>query len=159
MHIDPETVRLASPRVPRYTSYPTAVQFSPAVGPDTYRAWLGELAFEAKLSAYLHVPFCQQLCFYCGCHTPAERNGDVIGSYVETLRKEIGLVAAALPGRRTLSLGRRHSDRTRQQGARRCGSAMRVQSLGCVANQEPRSTSNRHRRRSGVPVLVRMSAA
>jgi oxygen-independent coproporphyrinogen-3 oxidase len=103
LHTDPEIVGLASRRVPRYTSYPTAVQFSADVVAETYRAWLGALAPDTKLSAYLHVPFCQHLCFYCGCHTRAERNRGVIGDYAETLRREIELVGSALPGRSLLS--------------------------------------------------------
>lgn len=99
MYLDPEIVRLASLRVPRYTSYPTAVQFAAEVGPETYRAWLGEFAPDARLSVYLHVPFCKHLCFYCGCHTRAERNGDVVSAYAETLRAEIAAISRCLPGR------------------------------------------------------------
>lgn len=99
MHLDPEIVRFASLRVPRYTSYPTAVQFAAEVGPETYRAWLGELTPDTRLSVYLHVPFCKHLCFYCGCHTRAERNGDVVSAYAETLCAEIAAVARCLPER------------------------------------------------------------
>jgi oxygen-independent coproporphyrinogen-3 oxidase len=95
--MDSEIVRLASRRVPRYTSYPTAVQFTGDVGPQTYREWLGQLASDTKLSVYVHVPFCRTLCFYCGCHTRAERNADVIADYAKTLCAEIGLVAGATP--------------------------------------------------------------
>ena len=99
MHLDPEIVRLASQRVPRYTSYPTAVQFTAEVGPEAYRAWLADLAPDTALSVYLHVPFCKHLCFYCGCHTRAERNGDVIAAYAETLRAEIAAISRCLPGK------------------------------------------------------------
>jgi oxygen-independent coproporphyrinogen-3 oxidase len=47
---------------------------------------------------YLHVPFCRHLCFYCGCHTRAERNDHVIRAYAETLCAEIGMVAGHLQG-------------------------------------------------------------
>ena len=56
-------------RVPRYTSYPTAVQFVDEVGDSTYAEWLAALPAKAPLSIYLHVPFCTELCLYCGCHT------------------------------------------------------------------------------------------
>ena len=50
---------------PRYTSYPTAPHFAAAVGPDTYAAWLAELPPSQALSLYLHVPFCDSLCYFC----------------------------------------------------------------------------------------------
>lgn len=103
MHLDPEIVQLASLRVPRYTSYPTAVQFAAEVGPETYRAWLGELTPDARLSVYLHVPFCKHLCFYCGCHTRAERNVDVVSAYADSLCAEIAAVSRCLPARMWVS--------------------------------------------------------
>jgi oxygen-independent coproporphyrinogen-3 oxidase len=95
--MDSEIVQLAARRVPRYTSYPTAVQFTSDVGPETYRAWLGQVPADTRLSVYIHVPFCRALCFYCGCHTRAERNADVIADYAKTLCAEIDIVADALP--------------------------------------------------------------
>ncbi|MBT3911190.1 MAG: coproporphyrinogen III oxidase, partial [Rhodospirillaceae bacterium] len=56
-------------RVPRYTSYPTAVQFTDDVGPDQHTRWLGEVGREEPVSLYVHVPFCEVLCWYCGCNT------------------------------------------------------------------------------------------
>ncbi|MGD0108903.1 MAG: oxygen-independent coproporphyrinogen III oxidase [Rhodopila sp.] len=82
-----------SERIPRYTSYPTAPHFSAAVGPLCYRDWLKELHPAARLSLYLHVPFCKSLCWYCGCHTSITRHREPVERYMRTLEREIGLVA------------------------------------------------------------------
>jgi len=86
--------------VPRYTSYPTAVQFKSDVDGSIYAEWLGAIAPEATLSLYLHIPFCTELCWYCGCHTAVARNNAPIDDYVETLLAEIDLVRLAIGGSR-----------------------------------------------------------
>jgi len=90
---------LAEKSVPRYTSYPTAPHFSDAVGPETYAGWLGALPADTKLSLYLHVPYCRELCNYCGCHTRATRQSGPLDGYAETLAREIDLIAKASPAR------------------------------------------------------------
>jgi len=89
-------IRLAEAQAPRYTSYPTAPHFDARVDAAIYREWLRELPAEAPLSLYLHVPFCHQLCWYCGCHTGVANGYQRIGAYVELLRWEIRLLAEAL---------------------------------------------------------------
>ena len=79
--------------VPRYTSYPTAPNFSAAVDAKIYGAWLAALPREATLSLYLHVPFCRELCHYCGCHTKATLRDEPIEAYAQRLVEEIALVA------------------------------------------------------------------
>jgi oxygen-independent coproporphyrinogen III oxidase len=86
--------------VPRYTSYPTAPHFHAGIGPDDYRGWLAELPTAAKLSLYLHVPFCQELCWYCGCHTTVARRYQPVAEYRALLVRELDFAAAALGGRR-----------------------------------------------------------
>ncbi|MDE2578354.1 MAG: oxygen-independent coproporphyrinogen III oxidase [Hyphomicrobiales bacterium] len=87
-------------RAPRYTSYPTAVQFSNAVGQDQYRQWLKGLKREnGAVSLYVHVPFCDVMCWYCGCHTAVVNKRLPVMDYVGRLLKEIDLVADAIPER------------------------------------------------------------
>ena len=85
-------------RVPRYTSYPTAPHFTPAVDGATYAGWLAALP-EAPVSLYLHVPFCDRLCWYCGCHAVVVHEPAVLEAYADQLLAEIDLLAAAI-GRR-----------------------------------------------------------
>jgi oxygen-independent coproporphyrinogen-3 oxidase len=84
---------------PRYTSYPTAVQFTPAVDSQTYRGWLSGLRAAAPVSLYAHIPFCSRLCWYCGCSTRAVNRREPVADYVRVLLSEIALVAAAMPER------------------------------------------------------------
>lgn len=86
-------------RVPRYTSFPTAVQFTPAVGAANYRAWLGSLDPALPLSLYFHIPFCDSLCWFCGCHTKVVRRYAPIAAYMEVMLGELDRVADLLPGR------------------------------------------------------------
>lgn len=96
--------RYARP-VPRYTSYPTAPHFHDGVTSSTYAEWLQSLEPEAGLSLYAHIPFCDRLCWFCGCHTKQVLRYQPIAAYLLTLRKEIEAVARLLDGRgRTLAL-------------------------------------------------------
>ena len=86
-------------RAPRYTSYPTAPHFSGAIGPSAYMDWLAALPEGLDLSLYLHVPFCDRLCFYCGCNTSVVRLESSHRAYAKRLIQEIERTAAAI-GRR-----------------------------------------------------------
>ncbi|MEQ1713331.1 MAG: oxygen-independent coproporphyrinogen III oxidase, partial [Hyphomicrobium sp.] len=88
--------RLATP-LPRYTSYPTANHFSPAVDAASYADWLADLPTASALSLYLHIPYCRELCWYCGCSTKAVRRYEPVASYLELLRREAIAVARRLP--------------------------------------------------------------
>lgn len=90
-------------RLPRYTSYPTAPHFTPAVGAGTYARWLGELDPRTKLSLYLHIAYCAQMCWFCGCNTQATRHYAPVAAYLDCLWREVGLVADRLPGRMGVS--------------------------------------------------------
>ena len=105
--ISPETfARYAAMRVPRYTSYPTAPNFVPAVDHNQYRSWLRSLNADEPVSIYLHIPFCREMCWYCGCHTSVTRRHAPVSRYVASLVREIELVAADLPPQ--LSVGHMH---------------------------------------------------
>ena len=91
--------RYAAMHVPRYTSYPTAPHFSPAIGQAAYRAWLRQVPAQESISIYLHVPFCKEMCWYCGCHTTVAHRPAPIVRYVNALSREIELIAAELPPR------------------------------------------------------------
>jgi len=99
MAMKPETIRRYSAPVPRYTSYPTAVQFSDRVGKSHYAAWLAELPDDANLSLYFHIPYCQALCWYCACATKAVRRYEPVSDYLAALEREIDAVARLLPKR------------------------------------------------------------
>lgn len=86
-------------RAPRYTSYPTAAQFTPAIGEEAYAGWLAELSPERPVSLYVHVPFCARLCWYCGCNTRAVRRGETISDYIGLVCEELALVEQRLPAR------------------------------------------------------------
>ncbi|MGB8602658.1 MAG: oxygen-independent coproporphyrinogen III oxidase [Rhizomicrobium sp.] len=87
---------LLSARVPRYTSYPTAPHFSAAVDAAVYADWLGRLPPGQPLSLYVHVPFCDTLCWFCGCHTSVVNHYAPVGAYLDTLLAEIELLAAKI---------------------------------------------------------------
>lgn len=86
-------------RAPRYTSYPTAAQFTPEVGADIQQQWLAQLGADEAVSVYLHIPFCQRLCWYCGCNTRAVSRREAISGYVDLLETEIALAESVLPGK------------------------------------------------------------
>lgn len=88
---------------PRYTSYPTAPHFSDAVTAEDYTGWLDRLDPAETISLYLHVPYCQQACWYCGCNMKLASRPEPVADYARTLRRELALMAEHLPERMTLS--------------------------------------------------------
>lgn len=84
---------LATP-VPRYTSYPTAADFGGLPEGAIERAIAGATG---DISLYLHIPFCEQICFYCGCNTGAAGKRARVEAYLAALHEEIATVASLLP--------------------------------------------------------------
>lgn len=104
--MDVETLLKHDCRAPRYTSYPTAAQFTGDIGPAAYADWLARLAADAPVSLYAHVPFCRSLCWYCGCNMQVVRRRQSTDAYADLLLREIDLVADRLPAR--LPVGQIH---------------------------------------------------
>src|SRR3569833_2533089 len=93
---DADLIRRCDCAGPRYTSYPTAVQFSSAFGEGAYRKVAiasNERTPGEPLSVYVHVPFCASPCFFCVCIRVITRCRERAVAYVERLRKEIELQA------------------------------------------------------------------
>jgi oxygen-independent coproporphyrinogen-3 oxidase len=88
--------RYAATNVPRYTSYPTAADFTTAIAANDHAAWLGALDAQQSVSVYLHVPYCREICLYCGCNTKKAARDDVIGTYRRALEAEIDLAAGLM---------------------------------------------------------------
>jgi oxygen-independent coproporphyrinogen-3 oxidase len=89
---------------PRYTSYPTAVEFTDAFDESAYRGRLQAAAAAADqpLSLYVHLPFCEARCTYCGCTTVITRKREVAGRYLDYLEREVEMLASQLQDRRTV---------------------------------------------------------
>lgn len=85
---------LATP-VPRYTSFPTAAEFGDSVGPEDFRAAVSTAT--GDISLYVHIPFCEKICWYCGCNTAAANRVQRLASYLDALHHEIALIAELLP--------------------------------------------------------------
>jgi oxygen-independent coproporphyrinogen-3 oxidase len=88
-----DTILRFNAKTPRYTSYPTAPHFRADVTFTDYTHWLQALPEEATLSLYLHIPFCAQMCWYCGCHTKATRRYEPVERYLELLLQEIRMMS------------------------------------------------------------------
>src|SRR5450631_1649172 len=103
--IVPETLARHQGNGPRYTSYPTADRFHYGVGEADYRAALAKAGRHPSQpwSLYVHVPFCDTLCFYCACNKIATKNYARAEAYVGYLGRELALLAKATPGQRVVS--------------------------------------------------------
>lgn len=89
-------IRKYSTPGPRYTSYPTAPQWSDAVGESEYRQALSRVGADETLAIYVHLPFCEKLCYYCGCNIQITHDKSRSRSYVEQVIAELGRVAESL---------------------------------------------------------------
>jgi oxygen-independent coproporphyrinogen-3 oxidase len=105
--IDPVLIRKHDVSGPRYTSYPTADRFTDAYGEGTLRGWLArrDAGVAARpWSIYVHLPFCDTLCFYCACNKIITRDRGKSAQYVSYLLRELELLEPMLGDRRACQL-------------------------------------------------------
>ncbi len=100
---DPDLVRRFALAGPRYTSYPTADRFVESFGPADHKRALAGRNVDAPLSLYVHIPFCESLCYYCACNKIVTHDRRRGSRYVDYLAKEIALQVPHLGGDRRLS--------------------------------------------------------
>ena len=96
IEFDADLIRRFDQHGPRYTSYPTADRFVEAYGEDAYRVWAARRnigGVQRPLALYVHLPFCRDICFYCGCNKIVTRDAGKAARYLDYLEKEIGLQA------------------------------------------------------------------
>lgn len=82
---------------PRYTSYPTALQFHSSYTEANYRLHVersNQYLLPKSLSLYVHIPFCQSLCYYCGCHKFITHDKERVNNYLDSLQQEIRVQAS-----------------------------------------------------------------
>lgn len=77
--------------VPRYTSYPTAPHFNPGIGGAILPEMISAATGGERISAYMHIPFCDRLCWFCACHTKQTQRYDPVQAYVGSLANEMEL--------------------------------------------------------------------
>jgi oxygen-independent coproporphyrinogen-3 oxidase len=100
MVVDPALIRKHDVSGPRYTSYPTADRFLPSFGEVDLRRFLVERKSAQPWSLYMHLPFCDTLCYYCACNKVITRDHGKSALYVEYLEREMALLAPLLGGSR-----------------------------------------------------------
>jgi oxygen-independent coproporphyrinogen-3 oxidase len=89
---------------PRYTSYPTAPEWSEGFKQPQYEEHLARANRSAEpLSIYVHLPFCREMCRFCGCNVVATHDRSRADAYLDVLEREVALVAAKLPDRRAFT--------------------------------------------------------
>jgi len=99
LEVDLELIRRLDKNGPRYTSYPTADRFVEAFNAESYAHWVAKReigGMTRPLSLYIHIPFCNTLCFYCACNKVITKDRSKSAEYVRYLLKEMAMQAALL---------------------------------------------------------------
>ena len=107
--ITPELLERYDTRAPRYTSYPTAPQWSESFTADDYHSELQKLpAGDCEISLYVHLPFCRERCTFCGCNVVISKRTEIATDYLEWLAKEADLLLDAVPAQARLRIRQLH---------------------------------------------------
>ncbi len=93
-----EWLKYLSAPAPRYTSYPSALRFGEEVDAQLYEEKLRGVGQYEPVSIYVHIPYCKQLCWYCGCNMRVENRPERMRAYVDSLLREINAVGERLAG-------------------------------------------------------------
>src|SRR5512139_1134050 len=96
LNVTPEILDRYNVAGPRYTSYPTAPEWLDSFGPSEYEEALqqsNKARPQRPLSIYMHLPFCDRLCLFCGCNVVINRNHDVLIPYLAKLKWEIDQIS------------------------------------------------------------------
>ena len=89
---------------PRYTSYPTAPQFSETFDLRRYLDWQARKERHAQpLSLYVHLPFCRNICYYCACNKVVTRKPGVAGRYLQQIGTELALQSELIGAERPVT--------------------------------------------------------
>ena len=97
--VDLDLIRRLDKNGPRYTSYPTADRFVDTFNAESYRKWVAKRevgGIDRPLSLYIHIPFCNTLCFYCACNKVITKDRSKSAEYVRYLIKEMAMQAMLL---------------------------------------------------------------
>ena len=104
--VSTETLKKYDVSGPRYTSYPTADRFVEAFTQDAYMLALEQrrtIAATQPLSIYVHIPFCESLCFFCACNKIVTKHHERSAEYLRYLNREIDLHIEHLGAGQTIS--------------------------------------------------------
>ena len=98
MHLSAELLKRYDRPGPRYTSYPTAVEFTDSFGPARYANRLSSYATgeDTPLSLYVHLPFCKSRCSFCACHVVATKRESIADVYLKRVEREAQIIAGYL---------------------------------------------------------------
>ena len=98
LEVDLDLIRRLDRNGPRYTSYQTADRFAATFNAESYQNWVAKRDTTKPLSLYIHIPFCNTLCFYCACNKIITKDRSKSARYVQYLVKEMEMQAALMPG-------------------------------------------------------------